>query len=233
MTEQTKGPGSTAARGAARGGDGRKTAAKRGFHHGDLPGALVAAASGLVAARGHAEFSLREVAESVGVSHTAAYRHFAAKSDLLAEIATRGFQRLEKAVAAATVRVAGAIDAPAALERAGLAYIDFAERHPGAYRVMFLPALCDKDRHPDLAQAATAAFDRLAEIVAAGHAAGVLRADIATAQLASAIWAAEHGHAVLLLDGQIRDGTTAITAPPADRRALIAMILRGVGVADR
>lgn len=204
-------------------------AAKRGFHHGDLAGALVAAASGLIAARGGPDFSLREVAESVGVSHTAAYRHFAAKADLLAEIAARGFARLDKAVAGAIVRAVGDIDAVASLRRAGLAYLDFAERHPGAYRVMFLAELCDAARHPDLAEAASRALGSLIAVVAAGQAAGRVRADRPAAEIAAAVWAAEHGHAVLLLDGQIRDGAAGqFGAPAADRRILIDMIVAGI-----
>lgn len=205
---------------------------KRGFHHGDLASALVAAASALIAARSGPDFSLREVAESIGVSHTAAYRHFGAKADLLAEIAARGFARLSKAVEAATVRRAGAIDAVASLERTGLAYLDFAERHPGAYRVMFLAELCDAARHPALAEAAGGAFAALVAIVAAGLGDGSLRADRPAETIAAAVWAAVHGHAQLLLDGQIRDGAAGTPgAPPADRRFLVAMITTGLAAA--
>jgi AcrR family transcriptional regulator len=207
----------------------KRASGERSFHHGDLPGALVAAASALIAARGGPEFSLREVAESVGVSHTAAYRHFAAKADLLAEIAARGFARLDKAIAAGVVRVGGRIDVVASLERTGLAYLDFAERHPGAYRVMFLPELCDAARHPAPAEAAGCAFSALVDLVEAGRADGSLRADRPAETLAAAIWAAVHGHAALHLDGQIREGTRGTaTTPVADRRVLLDMIVAGL-----
>jgi AcrR family transcriptional regulator len=202
-------------------------AQRSGFHHGDLAGALVAAASALIAARGGPDFSLREVAESVGVSHTAAYRHFAAKADLLAEIAERGFARLHRAVDTAIVRSGGTIDAVASLEKTGLAYLDFAERHPGAYRVMFLAELCDATRHPDLAAAANRALASLVAIVAAGQEDGTLRRDRPAGVVAAAVWAAVHGHASLLLDGQIRDGAGA-GPPEADRRFLVAMLAAGL-----
>lgn len=205
------------------------SAGKRGFHHGDLASALVAAASGLIAARGGPDFSLREVAESVGVSHTAAYRHFAAKADLLAEIAARGFSRLDKAVSAAIVRRGDEIDAAASLRATGLAYLDFAERHPGAYRVMFLAELCDATRHPALVEAANRALRTLVGVVAAGQVAGELRADPSAETIATAIWASIHGHALLLLDGQIRDGASGPPgAPPADRRFLVESMIRGL-----
>jgi AcrR family transcriptional regulator len=200
----------------------------RGFHHGDLPTALVAAATALIVARKGPDFSLREVAESVGVSHTAAYRHFAAKADLLAEIAARGFNRLAKAIDGAIVRRDGAVDAIASLEKTGLAYLDFAERHPGAYRVMFFVELCDATRHSALAEAANCALASLVGIVAAGQSDGTLRADRPAATIAAAVWAAVHGHAVLTLDGQIRDVGAPGEAPPADRRLLLDMILGGI-----
>ena len=204
-------------------------AGKRGFHHGDLATALVAAASALIAARGGPDFSLREVAESVGVSHTAAYRHFAAKADLMAEIATRGFVRLDRAIRAAIVRHGAEIDADASLRTAGLAYLDFAERHPGAYRVMFMAELCDPARHPGLTEAASAALASLVDIVRAGQKAGTVRADRPADVAAAAVWAATHGHAMLLLDGQIRDGSSgAIGGPPADRDLLIEMVCAGI-----
>jgi len=209
---------------AATAGEGR-----RGFHHGDLASALVAAASALIAARGGPDFSLREVAESVGVSHTAAYRHFAAKADLLAEIAARGFARLDKAVTAALVRSGGAIDAAASLPATGLAYLDFAERHPGAYRVMFLAELCDAERHPRLAEASRRAFASLVAVIEAGRTAGTFRDDRPAAELAATAWAAMHGHATLLLDGQIREGARGPAgAPPADRRLVLETLLTGL-----
>lgn len=202
---------------------------KRGFHHGDLASALVAAASGLIAARGGADFSLREVAECVGVSHTAAYRHFAAKADLLAEIAARGFAQLDEAVRRATVRRAGTVDPVASLRAGGLAYLDFAERHPGAYRVMFLAELCDASRHPALVAAARDALGSLVARVELAQAGGAVRTDRPATEIATTVWAAMHGHAVLRLDGQIRDrGHGPEGAPPADHMLLVDMVMAGL-----
>ncbi len=206
--------------------EGRGTGRRATFHHGDLADALVAAASKLIAARAGPDFSLREVAEAVGVSHTAAYRHFAAKVDLVAEIARRGFVALDAAVRAAAE---GAGDPRGALFAAGLAYVAFAEAHPGAYRVMFLGGLCDPERHPGSAEAAAVAFATLVATVARAQGAGAARADVGAEELASALWAAEHGHATLLLDGLIRDGGDGpCGAPAAARSVLIETMLAGL-----
>ncbi len=200
------------------------------FHHGDLRQALVATASTMVAERRGADFSLREVAEAVGVSHTAAYRHFAAKADLLAEIARRGFEVLETTIdqAMEAASRAGATAAPSRLLNSGLAYLAFAEAHPGYYRVMFLPGLCDRSRHPALGQAAEAAFRRLVDLVAEEQRIGRVRADIAAGLIASSLWAAEHGYAGLLLDKQFDEGPEGVSeAPPADRGVLISALVAG------
>jgi len=74
------------------------------FHHGHLADALVAAASAYIAAERSVAFSLRQIAEAVGVSHTAAYRHFRSKQDLIAELAIRGFVACRKLCAAPRLR---------------------------------------------------------------------------------------------------------------------------------
>lgn len=203
------------------------------FHHGDLREALVAAASTMVAERRGADISLREVAEAVGVSHTAAYRHFAAKADLLAEIARRGFEAMEATIDRA-MEAAARNDGSAARSRlltAGLAYVDFAETHPGYYRVMFLPGLCDRSRHPALGQAAEDAFERLVDLVVNEQRNGRVRSDTAAVLVASSLWAAEHGYAGLLLDGQFDERPQGgAGAPPADRCVLISALVAGFSI---
>ena len=62
----------------------RRKPPARGYHHGDLKNALRDAASMLIAERGVEAVSLREISQAAGVSHTAAYRHYADKQALLA-----------------------------------------------------------------------------------------------------------------------------------------------------
>jgi AcrR family transcriptional regulator len=65
------------------------------YHHQNLRGALLAAALDLIRQKGGSQgFTLREVARRAGVSHTAPYRHFRDKDDLLGAIAEEGFLRL-------------------------------------------------------------------------------------------------------------------------------------------
>ncbi len=201
------------------------------FHHGDLAEAMVAAATGLIERRGSADFSLREVAESVGVSHAAAYRHFAGKRDLLAEIAGRAFKALTGRLEAAVLRSGDRLWAGPSLAAMGNAYLDFAAENPGAYRVLFHPDMCERRNYPDLAAAAFAAFSLLADVIAEGQRNGEFAADQSPAALASSVWAAEHGYASLLLDRQISQDAPAIgDVPPADRALMLRLLVKALSV---
>ncbi|HXE24683.1 MAG TPA: helix-turn-helix domain-containing protein, partial [Roseiarcus sp.] len=74
----------------------------RPYRHGNLPAALQAAARQILNENGQQSVGLRETARRVGVSATAAYRHFASKDDLLASVAAEGFRELAAAMERAT-----------------------------------------------------------------------------------------------------------------------------------
>jgi AcrR family transcriptional regulator len=107
---------------------------KSTYHHGDLANALVDAALALVEQDGAQAVSLRELAQSLGVSRAAPYRHFADRDALLAAVAARGFEDLI-VVYQAALNSGG--DGLARLQAFGRAYFDFAVRRPGLYRLMF------------------------------------------------------------------------------------------------
>ncbi len=64
------------------------------YHHGDLRSALIKAAAAEIERGGYENLSLRELAQSLGVSRAAPYRHFADRRALLAAVASDGFDRL-------------------------------------------------------------------------------------------------------------------------------------------
>ena len=122
--------------------------ATRPYRHGNLPAALLAAARQILDENGLQSVGLRETARRVGVSATAAYRHFASKDDLLASVAADGFRELAQAMEGAT-RGANL------LSRAGLAYIEFAHQNRGLFRLMFGPLLAERAKYPALQAAST------------------------------------------------------------------------------
>ncbi len=106
------------------------------YHHGDLRAALIEAATSLVSRHGSEGFSLRQAAAQVGVAPSACYKHFADKSELLAEVARAGFSRLAGALENAVQESSGST---AALEAIALAYVEFALQDPARFQVMFGP----------------------------------------------------------------------------------------------
>jgi AcrR family transcriptional regulator len=161
----------------------------RPYRHGNLPIALQAAARQILDENGLQAVGLRETARRVGVSATAAYRHFTNKEDLLASVAAEGFQELAAAMKGATWGANPLI-------RAGLAYIEFANQNRGLFRLMFGPILAERTKYPALLAAST---DVEAMLVR-----GVADLDprpLNDNHAAMAAWGLVHGLAHLIVDG--------------------------------
>ena len=129
----------------------------RRTHRSNLPNALRAAARGMLDEAGPDAVGLRETARRVGVSATAAYRHFTNKEDLLASVAAEGFRELAAAMktgAAESDRLGGV----------GLVYFEFALRKRGLFRLMFGPILAERAKYPELNDAASAVFGLLRRV---------------------------------------------------------------------
>ena len=166
----------------------------RSYHHGDLRAALLRAAAELLAERGEAAISLREVARRAEVSHNAPYRHFADREALLAALATQGFAELLTRMQEA----ASALLGQPRLAALGRCYVGYALEQRGLFRLMFASDL-ERSRYPQLQEAATQLHGQLE------HAVKALDVDdVAVASLAA--WSLVHGLAQLLLDGQVAQG---------------------------
>jgi AcrR family transcriptional regulator len=118
---------------------------KDSYHHGDLAKALIAAARAAVEQGGPEAVSLRDLAQSLGVSRAAPYRHFADREDLLAAVAALGFEDL---IAAYEAALALPGDGRARLQALNRAYFDFAVRRPGLHRLMFASDLLTRATPP-------------------------------------------------------------------------------------
>ena len=114
---------------------------RRSYRHNNLPNALRAAARAILDEDSPDMVGLRETARRVGVSATAAYRHFNNKEDLLASVAAEGFGELFAAMET------GATDSDP-LRGVGLAYVDFALQKRGLFRLMFGPILVERTKIP-------------------------------------------------------------------------------------
>ncbi|MFE3880876.1 TetR/AcrR family transcriptional regulator, partial [Kitasatospora sp. NPDC059146] len=127
-------------------------ATSRPYHHGNLREALVAGGVDLARTGGPAAVVLRAVSRRAGVSHNAAYRHFAGHEALLAAVAASCMDRLGRLMLARSA----AVDLPdevaaarARLDAIGRAYIDFALTEPGWFRTAFCGTSAAPRGEPD------------------------------------------------------------------------------------
>ena len=182
----------------------------RPYHHAGLRDALLAEALRSLERDGISSLSLRAMAESLGVSKTAPYRHFEDKQALLVAISAEGFRMLADALEGAVVNEsqsaprpgAGAhptvVSAASAVVDLVRVYLEFSRAHPALYRLMFSPL--GYSLHSESCRAnATRAFAALMKVVEHAQAAG-WRAEQSVPALALSVWAQAHGWAGLIND---------------------------------
>jgi AcrR family transcriptional regulator len=153
----------------------------------------------LIEERGHLDFTLREVARRVGVSHAAPYRHFADKRALVTAIAAEALVKMGDRLEAA---LAGAgSDLRARMLAAGYAYVLFAVESPSAFRVIFSGEFDDAD--PAYLAAKDRGFGLLLGYIGDAQRAGVFPPGDPL-DLARSIWAMHHGFASLAVAGAFK-----------------------------
>ncbi|WP_411823866.1 TetR/AcrR family transcriptional regulator [Leptospira sp. 'Mane'] len=165
------------------------------YHHGDLRNMLLLRSEAILEEKGVQGLSLRDVASDLGVSHSAPYRHFPNKLDLLFALATRGFSDLRDAMNKAWEENESAIEK---LNAAGSAYIHLVLRHPRRTELMFGGEVnCGEAPPEELLQVGKEAYMGLYRIVEFGRMGKVFRNDLPTESLAMSVWSAVHGFAVI------------------------------------
>ncbi len=95
---------------------------------------IVATAREMIEADGLGELSLRRLADRLGVTATALYKHVESKSDLLRSVAAGEFERVSQHLAAGA-SLASPLDRLRCFARS---YVDFARESPKLFPVLFL-----------------------------------------------------------------------------------------------
>jgi AcrR family transcriptional regulator len=195
----------------------------RPYHHGRLREALVDVGVQLARTAGPEAVVLRAVTREAGVSHNAAYRHFADRDELLRAVCERCMSRLavlmEQRIADVTETDPVAA-AWARLNVLGRAYIEFATSEPGWFRTAFAvpPTMHSFAPGEGVGAGGLGAYDllsaRLDELVNVGVITPERRPG-----LEYAAWSGVHGLSTLLNDGPLRD------LPPAERAHAIGVVV--------
>lgn len=199
---------------------------------------IISAATRLLDAGTEQSVTLRAVAREAGITAPSIYSHFADRDAILLAVAQSGFEELERELRNASL---GAT--PADRLRAGdagreadpvdrlraicAAYLDFAKRLPGRYRILFgaawdasqsierAPAMA-----PDLAVLGMGAFGILEQALAACVAAGRSTSSDPAAD-ATALWVGLHGFAQLQVAASLFPWPTDLQSSIINRLALL------------
>jgi AcrR family transcriptional regulator len=169
-----------------------------------MPAALTAqkiatAARRLLDREGAEAVTMRRVAEVVGITPMAVYRHYADRAGLLNALANEGFEELARRLA--TKRFS--VDIERRLTKMADIYLEHALENPRLFELMFLKPREGARRYPrDFKLGDSPTANLLAEVIREGVDSGYLRKDD-TWEIVFEIGALSHGLILLYLGGRI------------------------------
>ncbi len=196
----------------------------RSYHHGNLKEALLAAATALLDSGGPDAVTVRAVARSAGVAHSAPVNHFPDRAALLTTLANAIFADLVAAIDQAFEAQAKPLDK---LRAFGPAITAFALAHPNRYRLLWRrdsldPALQRID------EGVAAMCERLKALLLSRGASN--DRDIDSEVIAT--WALTHGYVSLRLDGNLHGGVDTVNGRPREA-AIVDVLVDGLWASHR
>lgn len=199
---------------------------RRGYHHGNLREALVEAALSLIAEKGPSGFTFAEASRAAGVSPAAPYRHYRDRDALMADVATRGFERFTDALSRSWN--GGKPDLYTAFLAVGRDYIRFARAEPALYAAMFEAGL-PRGSYPALDDAGGRAFAIVREACEAIAASVAQEKRPPTLMMSLHIWSMAHGIATLFARGDLSRRPIPMSAEDL-LEAEVHIYLKGLGI---
>jgi AcrR family transcriptional regulator len=171
---------------------------------------ILAAAREIFVREGYDNFSMRALADQIGFSTAATYKHFDSKADIFERLADESFAAL---MAASESVKSAATESPVdRLKRGMSAYVNFGLQNPDHYRIAFLLHHSGTTRPPKSTQAYAGLTSRVQACIDAGS----FRSDNVN-WMAQSLWAAAHGITSLLIQKP--------AFPWVARRRLIAQVI--------
>jgi AcrR family transcriptional regulator len=153
---------------------------------------ILAAALKLAEAEGWDAVTTRRLAALIDYSQPVLYSHFKNKADIMAAVASRGFEELATRLKAATARGTG--DA-GVLRNVCAAYLDFARARPVVYEAMFILPTNIEFASEETPPSLRAAFAALVTALGPNQQGSEFLAEV--------LWSALHGLVVLVQSGRI------------------------------
>ena len=160
---------------------------------------ILVAARELLDREGLTAVAMRPVAERVGITPMAIYRHYADRASLLNAVADEGFHELSSQVQA--LRLKGSVEHR--LKQVGDVFLDAALQFPNLYELMFLVPREGARVYPkDFKARRSPTFNPTVNILEEAMSAGELRPDDPV-EIAFELSALSHGLIVLYLGGRV------------------------------
>lgn len=158
---------------------------------------ILSAASRIVERQGADALTMRAIAKEVDCSPTSIYLHFKNKAELLNSVVTDIFELFEAHMQATETDASPA----GKLRQRSLAYVEWAIRNPGAYRLMFetkLDQAVATDAAPEVIHRRTRGLRHMSTLIEMAAQQGQIELVGVDAQrLSSVAWATTHGIASL------------------------------------
>ncbi|TGL38943.1 TetR/AcrR family transcriptional regulator [Leptospira perdikensis] len=166
------------------------------YHHGNLREEVLEQSRKVLETKGVSALSLRDIANDLGVSHTAPYRHFPKKMDLLQALVTEGFRELTEGMERAW---AYSEDPVEKVKKAGEEYIFLLLKNPRRTELMFGGEIyvSGDPLSDDLRECGKFAYLGMYKIVEFGQKSLKLKNSVPTDTLMMSFWSGVHGFAVL------------------------------------
>lgn len=203
------------------------TAQKTSYHHGDLRAALLEAALEIITEHGPQKLTIREVARKACVSHTAPYRHFANKDDLIVAVVKQGFELMSQTML--DKKNAAEPDPISQFAASGTAYVDFALQHPAYYRVMYSGDLLTSTGQHTLQHTSAETFAELVSDVKTCQELGIIRPGNPALQALSLLCTI-HGFVTMVIDNRVSSLMGEDYPVDEIRDVILAAIFQGLGV---
>ncbi len=188
---------------------------------------LEAAEALLVRSGSEDAVSIRAVADAVGLTPPALYRHFPDKAHLIFEVCARRFEVMNQTIVEPTVR--DAADPVALIRSLAERYVRFGVENPEHYRIMFMGhADHTPEIYADERILETGSFGAVVPLMQAGIDQGLVRDDLGGALVATwTVWAALHGLVAIAV------AKPNLPGPPLDDqvRAMVDVLIGGISAA--
>lgn len=193
---------------------------KSTYHHGNLRDALLDAAFELLDQDGVDGVTIRAVARSLGVAHSAPANHFKTRKDLLTALATRSFEQLTSAIQNGLQQ--GLEDRRERLKVFADTVIAYGLNHPNRYRLLWRRDCLAVD-DPDLLAQMDALYEPLIHLFEQSD-----QKEQRSAETSGiALWSMVHGYVSLRLDGNLVPLNDEVSGEPRER-AIIDALFDGI-----